>query len=85
MAVLNSSDRGDIWTRIMRDLVKLALGAVSFNKTDLRAAIDAADVWADANAAAYNSALPAAFRTAATPRQKAAVLQYVIEKRFDRS
>lgn len=85
MAVLIDSDRVDIWARFMRDLGRLGLGSTSFTKADLRAAIDSADAWADANASSYNSALPLPFRSAARAKQKAAVLQYVIAKRFDRS
>lgn len=85
MAVLNGTDRADIWSRLIRDLLKLVLGSTAFTKADLRAAVDAADVWADANASSYNTALPQPFRGAATARQKASVLQYVIAKRFERS
>ena len=37
---------------------------------DVDAAVAAADVWQDDNAASYNSALPEAFRTNATAAQK---------------
>jgi hypothetical protein len=46
-------------------------------KTDLQAAINAADDWVDSNAASYNSALPATFRTNATVAQKAFLLAMV--------
>lgn len=78
MAVLSDTDRATAWAELMRGLDNP--GQVI--KPDLRAAIDAADAWADANAAAYNLALPVAARTALTARQKAAVLLFVIARRY---
>lgn len=49
----------------------------NFSKADIRAAIVAADAWATANAASYNTALPTVFRTGATAAQKALLLAYV--------
>ncbi len=51
-------------------------------KADLVAAIAAADDWVDANTASYNTALPLAFRTAATTPQKIELLMYILEKRM---
>lgn len=53
----------------------------AFTKTDLAAAVTAADAWADSNAAAYNAALPQPFRGTATPGQKALLLAFVAMKR----
>lgn len=47
----------------------------------IKAAVDAADDWADLNASSYNTALPVAFRTTATSAQKALLLAYVCMKR----
>lgn len=53
----------------------------AFTKPDLAAAVAAADAWADTNAASYNAALPAAFRTTATAQQKSLLLALVAMKR----
>lgn len=53
----------------------------AFTKVDLAAAVSAADTWADANAASYNTALPVPFRTNASAAQKALLLAYVCMKR----
>lgn len=55
--------------------------ACHFTKTELNAAADAADAWATANAASYNTALPASFRTAASAAEKAALLAFVATAR----
>ena len=54
-----------------------------FTKADLRAAVDATDTWIDDNAAAFNTALPAAFRTTASPTQKTLLFVYVALRRAD--
>lgn len=50
-------------------------------KSDIQAAVEAADDWADAAATSYNNALPVAFRTAASPQLKAALLAYICMRR----
>jgi hypothetical protein len=77
MATLSIADRAEVHALFMRS----ADCPGSLTKADLRAAVDAADAWADSNAAAFNAALPAAARTALTARQKAALLAFVIERR----
>jgi len=79
MAALPDQTRADMSADIQR--TPDCPGGVT--KAELRAAINAADDWADANAAAYNAALPAAARTALTARQKARVLEFVIRKRWE--
>lgn len=79
MAVLSDPDRIAIWGAFMRDAANLPPG---LSKVDLRAAFNAADDWADTNAAAFNTALPVAARTALSSRQKAALLMFVIQQRF---
>ncbi len=49
----------------------------NFSKTDIRAAIVAADAWATANSASYNTALPTVFKNGASAAQKAVLLAYV--------
>jgi len=82
MAVLPDADRAQLWADLMREM---SAGAESCGviKADLRAAIDAADAWADANAASYNAALPQPARGALTARQKARLLMYVIKRRYE--
>lgn len=77
MAVMSDPDRVLVWADWMRENI-IACG---FNKTALKAAVDAADQWASDNAASYNSALPTTFRNNATNAQKAMLLMLVIMKR----
>jgi hypothetical protein len=79
MAVLSQAERDRIARWYQRDQ---NLGQTAFTKTELAAAIAAADSWADTNAAAYNSALPVAFRNAATAGQKSMLLAYVLARRW---
>jgi len=71
-------------TRAWRDMLD-AVGAeaipTKFIKPDLKAAVEAADAWADANATSYNTALPVPFRTSASASEKALLLAYVCLKR----
>lgn len=78
MAVLSSNDRALVVAELMR--VPDCPGTVT--KADLRAAIDAADSWVDSNSAAFNLALPLIARNTMTARQKAAVLMFVVQRRF---
>lgn len=77
MAVLPDIDRARTLAQLMRDAIKSG----AFAKPDLRAAVNAADAWADANAASFNAALPQPFRGAASAPEKAAILAYVCLRR----
>lgn len=55
--------------------------AMPFTASDLVAAVQAVDAWVTANAASYNAALPAPF-SAASAAQKAALLAFVVMRRF---
>jgi len=79
MATLSEPIRLVAWADIQR--TEDCPGGVT--KADLKAAIDAADNWVDANAAAFNSALPAAARTGMTARQKARLLLHIVSKRWE--
>lgn len=83
MAVLSTQDRADLVGDIIKSL-SLTRETVNAVKDDIRAAVDAADDWANTNAAAYNSALPQPFRGAATADQKSRILEAVIVKRRTR-
>lgn len=77
MAVLADTERIKVWRAFMR----LNAEATPYTKTQLKAAVDAADDWADTNASAYNTALPVAFRNNASTTQKSILLCYVIMRR----
>jgi hypothetical protein len=81
MAVLSTADREDIWAEFQRELSS-ERETMPFTKAQLLAAVNAVDTWVDSNAAAYNTALPTAFRNAATTAQKARLLMFVVRKRF---
>jgi hypothetical protein len=81
MSVLTDSDRAAVYAELMQDLSR-EREPCALTKADLRAAVDAADSWANANAASFNSALPAAARTTLTAAQKARLLAAVILRRF---
>lgn len=71
---LTAGQRDQVW----RAFNRFGTGEASaFTKTVLRTAVDDADTWAEANAAAYNTALTATFRTNATAAQKALLLALV--------
>jgi hypothetical protein len=77
MAVLPALDRTRVAAQFMREMTTPS----SYTKAELNAAIAAADDWVEANAAAYNTALPVAFRTNASVGHKALLLAYVIMRR----
>lgn len=81
MAVLSQADRFAAWAAFMQDESQERQG-MALVKADLRAAIDAADDWADANAASFNTAIPLPARTALTARQKAKLLAMVLQRRY---
>ena len=83
MAALSTTIRQQIWRGLMRFWLARLEVVAGITKTDLQAAVNAADDWADANAASYNSALPATFRNNATTAQKAVLLAVVVLARYD--
>jgi hypothetical protein len=80
VAVLADADRAAVRDAWMHEN-NLPLGALS--KADLRAAVDAIDDWADANAAAFNAAIPPPARTSLNARQKAWLFYHVVRRRFE--
>jgi len=82
MAVLPDSDRVLVFAYIMRNLSDRR-DACSITKADLKAAVDAADSWADSNSSSYNLALPQPARSALTSKQKAEILSFVIRRRYE--
>ena len=83
MPTLPDADRLRIWRGLMRYWSGLHETVAGIIKSDLNAAVDAADSWVDSNAASYNSALPATFRANATPGQKSLLLVAVVLMRFN--
>jgi hypothetical protein len=77
MALLPDLDRNRIWRWFMRRNTD----SCNFTKTELRAAVDATDTWIDQNAAAFNTALPVAFRNNASLTQKTYVFCLVAMRR----
>jgi hypothetical protein len=63
--------------------MRLNADPIAVTKSTLRAAVDAADDWADTNAVSYNLALPAAAQSGLTSKQKALVLAYVVLQRHN--
>lgn len=78
MAVLSDNDRFACWRELMQK--SGLLGALT--KAELRAAVNAIDDWVDANAAAFNTAIPQPARAVLTSKQKALILMLVTDKRF---
>lgn len=83
MAALSTTIRQQLWRGLMRFWSARLEVVAGITKTDLQAAVNAADDWAGANAASYNSALPATFRNNATTAQKAVLLAVVVLARYD--
>jgi len=80
MAVLSTNDRIAVWEQWMRENRDTITGALT--KAQLRAAVDALDDFLNTNATAINNAIPAAARTALSTSQKAALLNYVVLRRW---
>lgn len=85
MAALSDAERQELTDAIARELSNLRIVLGALTKADLRAAINAADAWADANAGSYNTALPQPARTVLTAKQKNYLLEYVLRKRRENS
>lgn len=80
MAVMTDPQRAAVAADIMRAL-SANREPCPLLKADIQAAVNAADTWASVNAAAFNTALPLAFRTAAAADQKSRLLELVIVMR----
>jgi hypothetical protein len=80
MTLLDATARARTAAQWMRENIT----SCSFTKTDLQAAVAAADQWVEDNTASYNTALPQPFRSSATADQKAWVLAYVLWRRIGR-
>ena len=85
MAVLTDPERQELADALARELSNLRIVLGALTKADLRAAVNAADAWADANATSYNTALPQPARGVLTAKQKNYLLEYVLRKRRENS
>lgn len=83
MAVLSNAERTAVNQRFLADASRLRDVLSGVLKQDVLAAVAAADQWAEDNKASYNAALPLPARTALTAQQKAAILAYVITRRYE--
>jgi hypothetical protein len=83
MAVLSEADRAEVAAVIMREL-SADREPCGFVKATVRAAVDATDSWQNDNAAAFNTALPAAFRNNATAAQKSRLFRLVSRFRYEK-
>lgn len=82
MTVLPDNDRFNVWAEFMRGLSaekeKLDIG-----KADLRAAVNAVDIWINDNAVSFNAALPAVAQSSLTTKQKVRLFVAVVKRRFE--
>lgn len=85
MAVLSDTDRFETTGEVMReDNLNFKISEVIGNltKPQIREVINALDDFLNTNASAINSAIPQPQRGLLTTSQKAAILVYVIRKRY---
>mgnify|MGYP003578590849 CR=1 FL=1 len=82
MAVLSDPDRELVCAEFMRTLTPNTETIFGLSKVELRAAVNAADQWADDNAASFNTAIPQPARGTLTAKQKARLLVWVVERRW---
>ena len=82
MAVLGDNDRVTMVQKFAQDMSGTRT-AVSIVKADMRAAVNAIDDWVQANASAFNTAIPQPARGALSTQQKAKLLWYVVQRRFE--
>lgn len=83
MATMEATGRAQAWINVMRILASEIDVGDSTVRDAILVTVDAVDDWTDAHLASYNAALPEPFRTWATPRQKAALLAFVLHERFN--
>lgn len=83
MTELSTADRQRIWRGLMRYWSAEYAPMSNISKTDLQAAVNAADTWIDNNQTGYNTALPDAFRNNATQAQKTVLFCVVAAMRVN--
>lgn len=80
MAALDATNRLRVAYAWMRDNAE----PCAFNKTALNAAVNATDQWIEDNQAAFNAALPTAFRNNSSLTQKTILFCFVAMRRAGR-
>lgn len=83
MAALSDTDRAALSQQFQSDLSQQREALAGLTKADIRAAVDAADDWANTNAASFNTALPQPARGALSNSQKARLNTYVVSRRWN--
>ena len=78
---LSPDDRKDCTRRMIERIFVRSGTTANMTVDEILAAVNAADDWLETVAATYNLALPVAFRTKATARQKAMLLASLCMKR----
>ncbi len=82
MAVLTDPDRKALQQAWCAELSRRRT-PFNLSRADLRAAVNAIDDWVDANSTAFNQAIPQPARAALTAQQKAELLMFVVQRRFE--
>lgn len=86
MALLPDADRAEGTAFFNNGVYLNGIGEITgLTKADVRAAFDALDAFLETNQNAVNQAIPEPARTNLTTRQKAWLLQLVIERRYRRT
>jgi hypothetical protein len=83
MAELSTADRQRVWRALMRYWSSLSEAVGDVSKSDLQAAVNAADTWIENNQSNYNTALPDAARNNLTATQKTLMFCCVALMRVD--
>ncbi len=84
MAILSDADREQIWKEFMERHSSLR-EPIAVTKSDLRVAVNAVDTWVEANKASFNAALPEPAKSNLSAKIKAALLTFVVERRWEAS
>jgi hypothetical protein len=82
MAVLPDQDREDVAAEYMRECASRGVVFSGVLKADVKAMLNALDVFFNTNASAINNAIPLPARTALSTSEKAMAAAFVIQKRF---
>lgn len=82
MAILSEQERAALRSSLAQALSR-RFESVTLTKSELKAAVDAADQWVENNKVAFNNALPVAAQAGLTTSQKAELLLFVVRHRFD--
>ena len=83
MALLTEDARESLWAEFMSaaSARRESFGALS--KQELRAAVDAMDVWFDKAVASFNEAFPLPARKELSTKQRIKLFFYVVKKRWE--